>query len=89
LDAMIKNTKGADFPARLVSLNGTKLDKFSLGNEKDAMAAKAAVNAASLSVISVVAKPLTRNPQAPFMTSTMQQEASLSHANHAHRSTAL
>ena len=76
LDAKIKNTKGGDFPARLVSLNGKKLDKFSLGNEKDAMAAKAAVNAASLSVISVVAKPLTRNPQAPFMTSTMQQEAS-------------
>ena len=68
LDAKIKNTKGADFPARLVSLDGKKLDKFSLGNEKDAMAAKAAVNAASLSVISVVAKPLTRNPQAPFMT---------------------
>jgi len=76
LDAMIKNSKGGDFPARLVSLNGTKLDKFSLGNEKDAMAAKAAVNAANLSVTSVVAKPLTRNPQAPFMTSTMQQEAS-------------
>ena len=76
LDAKIKNTKGGDFPARLVSLEGKKLDKFSLGNEKDAMAAKAAVNAASLSVISVVAKPLTRNPQAPFMTSTMQQEAS-------------
>jgi len=76
LDAKIKNTKGGDFPARLVSLGGEKLDKFSLGNEKDAMAAKAAVDAADLSVISVVAKPLTRNPQAPFMTSTMQQEAS-------------
>ena len=76
LDAKIKNTKGGDFPARLASLGGEKLDKFSLGNEKDAMAAKAAVDAADLSVISVVAKPLTRNPQAPFMTSTMQQEAS-------------
>ena len=76
LDAKIKNNKGGDFPARLVSLDGEKLDKFSLGNEKDAMAAKAAVDAADLSVISVVAKPLTRNPQAPFMTSTMQQEAS-------------
>ena len=76
LDAMIKNSKGGDFPARLVALNGEKLTKFSLGNEKDAMAAKAAVDAASLSVVSVEAKPLTRNPQAPFMTSTMQQEAS-------------
>ena len=76
LDAVMKNTKGGDYPARLVSLNGEKLTKFSLGNAEDAAKAKAAVDAAKLSVVSVEAKPLTRNPQAPFMTSTMQQEAS-------------
>jgi len=76
LGAVMKNTKGGDFPARLVSLNGDKLNKFSLANADDAAKAKAAVNAAKLSVVSVEAKPLTRNPQAPFMTSTMQQEAS-------------
>jgi len=75
VDAQMKAAKGS-FPAKLVSLNGTKLDKFSLGNETDAKAAKAAVDAANLSVISVEAKPITRNPQAPFMTSTLQQEAS-------------
>jgi len=64
------------FPARLVSLNGDKLDKFSLNNEALAMKAKAAVTAASLSITKVEAKPLTRNPSAPFMTSTLQQEAS-------------
>ena len=64
------------FPARLVSLNGDKLDKFSLNNEALAMKAKAAVQAASLSITKVEAKPLTRNPSAPFMTSTLQQEAS-------------
>ena len=76
LGAVMKNTKGSDFPARLVSLGGEKLDKFSLANEADAKAAEKAVNAAKLSVVSVVAKPITRNPQAPFMTSTLQQEAS-------------
>ena len=76
LGAVMKNTKGGDFPARLVSLNGDKLNKFSLANADDAAKAKAAVDAAKLSVVSVEAKPLTRNPQAPFMTSTMQQEAS-------------
>ena len=65
-----------NFSARLVSLNGDKLDKFSLANEAQAIAAKAAVDTASLSVQSVIAKPLTRNPQAPFMTSTLQQDAS-------------
>ena len=64
------------FPARLVSLNGEKLDKFSLHNEELAMKAKAAVTAANLSITKVEAKPLTRNPSAPFMTSTLQQEAS-------------
>lgn len=64
------------FPARLVALKGDKLDKFSLNNEASALAAKAAVDAATLTVKSVQAKPLTRNPQAPFMTSTLQQEAS-------------
>ena len=75
VDAKMSAAKG-NFPAKLVSLKGDKLTKFSLGNEADAKAAKAAVDAADLSVISVVAKPLTRNPQAPFMTSTLQQEAS-------------
>jgi DNA topoisomerase-1 len=65
-----------NFPARLVSLNGEKLDKFSLNNEALAMKAKAAVTSASLSITKVEAKPLTRNPSAPFMTSTLQQEAS-------------
>ena len=67
---------GKAYPARLVSLGGEKLTKFSLGNEASAMAAKAAVEGASLTVKSVTAKPLTRNPSAPFMTSTLQQEAS-------------
>jgi len=40
------------------------------------MKAKAAVQAASLSIEKVEAKPVTRNPQAPFTTSTLQQEAS-------------
>jgi DNA topoisomerase-1 len=39
------------------------------------MAAKAAVEAGSFSVASVETKPLTRNPQPPFTTSTLQQEA--------------
>jgi len=72
----IVSADGKNFPARLVALNGDKLDKFSLNNQASAMAAKAAVDAASLSVKSVTAKPLTRNPSAPFMTSTLQQEAS-------------
>ena len=72
----IVEAPAGSFPARLVTLNGDKLDKFSLSNEEMAMKAKAAVTAANLSITKVEAKPLTRNPSAPFMTSTLQQEAS-------------
>ena len=69
-------TSSGAFTASLVRLDGEKLDKFSLDNEEKARAAESAVKAASLSITSVEAKPVTRNPQPPFTTSTMQQEAS-------------
>jgi len=75
LTADVKTPKG-EFVSRLVSLNGDKLDKFSLGNETAARAAEAAVNAAALKVKSVEAKPVQRRPYAPFTTSTLQQDAS-------------
>ncbi len=76
VDTKITSKSGKDFPAKLVALNGEKLDKFSLNNEEKAMAAKAAVQAADTTISSVVAKPLKRNPYAPFQTSTLQQDAS-------------
>lgn len=67
--------KGQGFDARLVRYKGEKLDKMALGAEGDAEAARAAVEAAHFSVDSVETKPVTRNPQPPFTTSTLQQEA--------------
>lgn len=67
---------GIPFSARLTHHQGRKLDQFDLGNEVLAMAAKAAVEAASFSVGSVEKKRVKRNPPPPFQTSTLQQEAS-------------
>ncbi|MBX3478911.1 MAG: type I DNA topoisomerase [Caulobacter sp.] len=64
------------FTARLVTHQGKRLTKFDLGNETDAMAARAAVNATTFSVKSVEKKPARRTPPPPFTTSTLQQEAS-------------
>ena len=66
---------GTPFTARLVMWKGQKLDRLSIGNEGDALAAKADVEAGRFSVQSVETKPATRNPPPPFTTSTLQQEA--------------
>lgn len=74
--AMLETPRGQTFEARLVTLAGDKVERFSF---KDATAAELAVQAIDsrdLSVTSVEAKPAARNPSPPFMTSTLQQEAS-------------
>ena len=74
--AVLTTPAGDTFEARLTVLDGKRLDRFDLADEAAAKAAVAAIEAANLSVASVEAKPQTRNPAPPFMTSTLQQEAS-------------
>ncbi len=74
--ALLATPRGQEFEARLVRLAGKKLDKFDLANDTQAEMAVQAITSRDLKVTSVEAKPATRNPSAPFMTSTLQQEAS-------------
>ncbi|MEL6682826.1 MAG: type I DNA topoisomerase [Pseudomonadota bacterium] len=74
--ALLESPRGQSFEARLTTLAGKKLDKFDLGNETQAEMAVQAINSRDLVIKSVEAKPATRNPSPPFMTSTLQQEAS-------------
>jgi DNA topoisomerase-1 len=74
--ALLTTPRGQEFEARLVTLAGEKLDKFALENATQAELAVQAVASRALTVTGVEAKPATRNPSAPFMTSTLQQEAS-------------
>ncbi len=74
--AMLETPRGQTFEARLVSLAGAKLDRFDLADATKAELAVQAVESRELSVAAVEAKPATRNPAPPFMTSTLQQEAS-------------
>src|SRR5881398_2689770 len=66
---------GQAFSARLVQLDGTKIERLTIGNRQDADAAKAVVEAGRFTVSSVETKPFSKNPPPPFTTSTLQQEA--------------
>ena len=74
--AVFETPRGQTYEARLVTLAGKKLDKYDLANATQAELAVQAITGRALSVISVEARPAARNPSAPFMTSTLQQEAS-------------
>jgi DNA topoisomerase-1 len=76
VSAVLATPRGQDYDARLTVLGGAKLDKFSLATATDAELAVQAIRSRDLFVRAVEAKPATRNPSAPFMTSTLQQEAS-------------
>lgn len=67
---------GGNFTAKLVELDGKKLDKFALPSEADASRAVATLRAAHFHVESVTPKTSRRSPYAPFSTSTLQMEAS-------------
>ncbi|MEO9896357.1 MAG: type I DNA topoisomerase [Paracoccaceae bacterium] len=74
--ALFDTPRGQTFEARLTVLAGKKLERYDLENETQAEIAVQAVSSRDLSVLSVEAKPGSRNPSPPFMTSTLQQEAS-------------
>ncbi|MEE8334592.1 MAG: type I DNA topoisomerase [Alphaproteobacteria bacterium] len=76
VEADFGTAKGATLTTRLTHLDGAKLDRYSLGNEEAARRATETVAAGAFTVRKVERKTVARNPQPPFTTSTLQQEAS-------------
>lgn len=76
VSAVLLTPRGQEFTARLVQMGGKRLDKFDIATAAAAELAVQAVTSRTLTVQSVEAKPAMRNPSPPFMTSTLQQEAS-------------
>ncbi|MDE0209685.1 MAG: DNA topoisomerase, partial [Boseongicola sp.] len=74
--AVLATPRGEEFEARLTVLDGNKLDRLGIPDEDRANEAVQAILSSDLSVKSVEAKPVMRSPPAPFITSTLQQEAS-------------
>jgi len=76
LIATLATPRGEAFEARLVGADGKKIQRLDIGTGAEAEDFKKALEAANFTVTTVEAKPARRNPQAPFTTSTLQQEAS-------------
>jgi len=74
--AQLLTPRNEKFMGRLTHLNGKKLDKFSLPNEDQAQAACKAIRERQFSVATLEKRQVKRHPAAPFITSTLQQEAS-------------
>ena len=77
--AVFRTPRGQEFEAGMVMLGGKKLAKFDLPSATAAELAVQAARSRDFKVAAVESKPSTRNPWPPFMTSTLQQEASRKH----------
>ena len=62
--------------ARLTHLNGAKLGRYDIPDEQAAQAAVSEIARHEYRVAKIEKKKVRRNPQPPFTTSTLQQEAS-------------
>ncbi|MDD9909985.1 MAG: type I DNA topoisomerase [Ahrensia sp.] len=71
-----KNKSKADFEARLTRFEGTKIQRLDVKAKDQADDIKSMLMRSDFTVAKVEAKPTTRNPYAPFTTSTLQQDAS-------------
>lgn len=76
IDVLTKTQTKDDLTARLVSIDGKKLDRLSIKNETEAKKIKYELEKESYRVSNIEKKEVKRNPFAPFTTSTLQQEAS-------------
>src|SRR6478609_603504 len=76
VDAIFGTAKKSALKARLTHLDGRKLEKFDLDNEERAQSAKREIERRAFSVASIDRRQVRRNPPPPFITSTLQQEAS-------------
>ena len=75
IDADLLTDKKEKLNANLTHIDGKKLDKFAIKNEKEAKEIQSILETKKYKVSSIERKQTKKNPYAPFTTSTLQQEA--------------
>ena len=76
IDGKFTTNDGKEFPAKLFSYNGNKLDKFDIPTKEKAEEVLSALVNKQYHIGNIERKKQARKPVAPFTTSTLQQEAS-------------
>ncbi|MCB1651301.1 MAG: type I DNA topoisomerase [Alphaproteobacteria bacterium] len=76
IETRLHTPEGAPFTARLTHLAGNKLGKLDISSEADAQKAVERIRHKNLSVQNIEKKQVRRNPAPPFITSSLQMEAS-------------
>lgn len=74
--ADFRTPRGENFSAQLTHLDGKKIKKFGINSAGDATHAVDSIHSRRFTVSAVQTKPVKRQPPPPFMTATLQQEAS-------------
>ena len=76
INAEFANKRDEKFSSYLFAIENEKLEKFSVNNAKQASLIVDEMNRLDYSVAEIKKKKSSRNPYPPFITSTLQQEAS-------------
>jgi len=75
IEALLE-AEGKKFPSRIVKIEDKKIDRTDIDKEEWAQEITNEVNGANWKILAVTKKQRRRNPDPPFITSTLQQEAS-------------
>ncbi|MEK7582961.1 MAG: type I DNA topoisomerase [Patescibacteria group bacterium] len=73
---LAKNGEQKTFRAKLIQIGDKKLDKFAVTNEAEAKKIIQTLHDSRYTIRDITKKEVQRNPSPPFITSTLQQEAS-------------
>lgn len=76
IEGEFKTPESKKLKAKLTHLNGDKLEKFTLGDEGAAKSAVEKLEKGDYKITDIQKKKSRRSPAAPFITSTLQMEAS-------------
>jgi DNA topoisomerase-1 len=76
IETKLHTKEGVPFTAKLTHLSGNKLNKMDITNEDEAENISKRIKNKSLSVQTIEKKQTRRNPSPPFITSTLQMDAS-------------